>query len=954
MKVSSKIMLTIVLAVIMPLIILCILINIGFSSYTKSHNLAALSDLANSINNQTEEYFSYKKEAAQSAALNPVYEQVLAGPAAVTEAGGSQQSDPQAAVLSSLSIQLKALNDARDILLLSASGKVLSATRKELIGTDYAAKEVIDTVRRNGTYSSPILFDGAEKSYFFTCAPIIERDKVIGIIAIEFDTSFFSGLAKKLIIGTSGYLYFIDSNDRVFAHKYQERQTTAASFENRNGFYDNYLELKRLNPLGQKELKAGEFSYNYNDHVMMQGVYYPLKVIQGYLFVMRPADEIYQSEKKVALTVNLMLPLLALIAFLAAVFLMITIQRPLKKILASAGSVLKEDGYIRCNYRANNELGFIAESLNSVNTEIINTVNELRDGEKRYRLALEAVSDIVWEYDVETQKYIFMAKDKAMLGSRRVENADITGCSWAYATDPEAEEQRSKDFGRFLSGMARGYHAEYEARDIRGNAVWAESIANAIRNKEDKIVKVIGSITDITQKKLYDIKVLHSAEYDKLTGIYNRATIERHVKDELKTGGSSALMMIDLDNFKIINDTFGHQFGDQILQFVSSSICKVISSKDMVGRIGGDEFIVFIKEVASEKALEEVAGKIVSTLQGGYEKEGILHKLSGSVGVAQAGAFGANTYKELLACADFAMYNAKRRGKNKFCLFSEALYKEKVKNDVVAEHLKNLEDSDIIRLSLIPVWCNNNGQIVRFYADINLLIPEYPELRREDIYKIAVESNRQTILLEHTFRAVCRAIKAVEPYNTYNTAITYCIPVLMLQNESVLAVLTRVAEEEQVDPKNLELAVDPKMLGTFDRAAYNFVAGLRHLSSEIELMSFGGMYTSYNVISDFHFDVVHFADDMVGKAVHSRKHLSILKSMMDIARQTATACTLTLTAQQFDVLKDKLDVCFTYSGGETISLEAASEIILQKQQLTNKYECSFYKSRLLENTIMGL
>lgn len=954
MKISSKILLTIVLAVIVPSIVLCILINLGFSSFTNNHNLAALSDLIYSINNQTEEYFSYNKKVTLSAGLNPAYEQALTNPSSITKTDDNKQTDALSAVSGSLSMQLKALNDARDILLLNASGKVLSATRKELIGTDYASKEVIDTVRKNGVYCSPILVDGAEKSYFFTCAPIIASNQVIGFITIEFDTSFFSSLAKKTTIGIGGYLFFTDSSDRIFAHKYQERQISAANFENKNGFYDNYLNLKKLDPLGQKDPKAGEFNYYYNDHVMMKGVYYPLKTIQGYLFVMRPADEIFVAERKVALTVNLLMPLLVLVSLLAAIFLMLTINRPLKKIMASMGSVLKEDGYIRCNYKADNEFGIIAESLNSVNAEIINTVNELRDGEKRYRVALEAVSDIVWEYDVETQKYIFMAKDKAMLGSRRVENADITGCSWAYATDPEAEEQRSKDFSRFLSGMLRVYHAEYEARDIRGNAVWAESIATAIKNKEDKVVKVIGSITDITQKKLYDIKVLHSAEYDKLTSIYNRATIERKVKDEMKAGGSSALMMIDLDNFKIINDTFGHQFGDQILQFVSSSICKVISSKDMVGRIGGDEFIIFIKEVSSEKALEEIAGKIVATLQGGYEKEGIVHKLSGSVGVAHAGAFGASTYKELLACADFAMYNAKRRGKNKFCLFSEALYKEKVKNDVVAEHLKNLEDNDIIRLSLIPVWCNSNGKIVRFYADINLVIPEYPELRREDIYKIAVESNRQTILLEHTFRAVCRAIKTIEPYNPYNIAITYCIPVLTLQNESLLAVLTRVADEEQIDPKNLELAVDPKILGMFDRAAYNFVSGLRHLSSEIELIGFGGIYTSYNVISDFHFDVVHFADEMISKAVHSRKHLSILKSMMDIARQTATACTLTLSPQQFELLKDKLDVCFTYSSGEAISFEEAFKIIKQKQQLTNKYECPFYKSRLLENTIMGL
>ncbi len=943
MKISFRIFITIATTVLVPLIVLAILFNIGFEQFSASQNYAALSDLALTVGRQTEDYFKLKREAVLSASFNPVYAQSLASPGQATQAASED-----------LKLQLKALADGKDAFLLDAMGRVTASTRPERAGEAYVNAAVLEEIRKVGAYSSAILSGTDDKSYFFAAAPVALRGGNGGYLAVEFYTTFFSDLAKNSAVGASGYLFFVDASDRVFAHKYQERQTTAASFDRVNGFYQNFLTIKNSNPFAVGSMKTGRIDYAYNNDVNLRGAYYPLKDISGYLFVVRSLEELSGTQKSLSLTVNLLLLGLGLIAVLAAVFLTVSFKRPVFKILRSIDSLMKENGYIQCDYYANNELGVVAHELNRVNGEFSNAINDLREGEKRYRIALEAVSDIVWEYDVETQKYIFMAKDKGMLGSRRVENAEITACSWAYATDPEVEEQRDHDFNRFISGALRNYRAEYETLDIRGNPAWAESIATAIRNKDDKIVKVIGSITDITQKKLYDLKMLHSAEYDKLTSIYNRATIERRVKEELKLGGSSALMMIDLDNFKIINDTFGHQFGDQILQFVSSSICKVVTSKDLVGRIGGDEFIVFIKEVASEEALEEIAGKIVAALQSGYEKEGVTHRLSGSVGVAQAGAFGAVTYKELLACADFAMYSAKRRGKNKFCVFSEALHKEKVKNDAVAEHLKGLENSDILSLTLIPVFCNNNEKIVRFYADIDMHIPEYPDLTRDEIYKIAAESNRQANLLELTFRKVCRAIKTVAPYNDYNTAITYCIPVFTLQNEAVLAVLTRVAEEEQVDPKGLEIAIDPKTVGGFDRTSYSFITGLKRISSEIELMGFGGTYSSYNVVSDFHFDVVHFADDMVTKAVHSRKYLSILKSMMDIARQTATACTLSLSAAQRESLKGKLDICFTYSSGEHISFKEFCDIIKEKRDLTNKYDCTSYKSRLLENTIMGL
>ncbi len=119
-------------------------------------------------------------------------------------------------------------------------------------------------------------------------------------------------------------------------------------------------------------------------------------------------------------------------------------------------------------------------------------------------------------------------------------------------------------------------------------------------------------------------------------------------------------------------------------------------------------------------------------------------------------------------------------------------------------------------------------------------------------------------------------------------------------------------------------------------------------------MGFGGMYTSYNIVSDFNLDSVRFAEEMIIKAMHSRKYLNVLSSIMDIARQSATACTLPLSIKQHEFLKTRLSGCYYYCTGDKLSAQAFYHEIQTKELVMNKYDCSDYKSRLLENTILGL
>lgn len=939
MRLSTKFTAVIMLMILLPVLVLGILLNVNMTQYALSENNAVLESYVVRVVNNVEDHLTQIARTTRLISQDDTYQQAL-----VTPSGVEQEQISQL-----LEAQTTALVQCRSAFLLDKNGTVVASMSGTRVGEAYAQGEELNKLMRSDSHFSGILYSQQDKTYFFQSQALYQNDSAVGYLVFEFDTSYFTLLARDGVVGGQGYLFFIDAKDNIFAHRYPERQLNASAYDMEDGFYRQLVKMR-----ADKTRENGSLTYEYSNQLELHGVYHFIPQIDGYLVAVRSMDEIREIHLRPLALLNSLLLVAGLMCIAATAIIVVSVRYPASRILRSLGSMLKDSGYVYCTYEADNELGWIAESVNLLNTKITNTLDDLKESEKRYRTALEAVSDIVWEYDVATQKYTFMAKDKGLLGARRVENIGSVNCPWAYAADPEAEDRRDAEFKRFVTGMSRTYRAEYETRDIRGNTAWAESIATALKNKDDKIVKVIGSISDITQKKLYDIRVLHSAEYDKLTSVYNRATIEKRIKELLPEYRQSALMMIDLDNFKIINDTFGHQFGDQILKFVSSSICKMVSGDDLVGRIGGDEFIVFIKEFSSEDELEQTANKIVSALQSGYEKEGTSYRLSGSVGVAKAYEFGAINYKELLANADFAMYSAKRKGKNKYTLFTESLNHEKVKTDVVAEHLRNIAQNDILTVSFEPVFCSRTNLAVRFISDIDILIPEYADISRDEIYKIAAESNQQSLLLETTFRRVCQAVTSVEKFNTHQTIVTYPIPIVSLSNEAVLSILTRVSQEEGVNPKTLGFALEPRTISMFDHSVYTFVSGLRRISSDIELMGFGGMYTSYNIVSDFNLDSVRFADEMIVKATHSRKYLSVLSSIMDIARQSATACTLPLTLKQHEFLKPRLSRCYYYCTGDKLSAQAFYREIQTKEIVMNKYDCPDYKSRLLENTILGL
>ncbi|GEM_PF-3914899 len=215
---------------------------------------------------------------------------------------------------------------------------------------------------------------------------------------------------------------------------------------------------------------------------------------------------------------------------------------------------------------------------------------------------------------------------------------------------------------------------EYRCPDGRGNFIWVSCTVHLIEDKYADCIKCFGYIKDINNKKLKEISLEYKAQRDDLSGMYNKSATETLITEYLESpesmGKTHALLMIDLDNFKLINDSQGHSFGDWVLSNISMQIKGLFRGTDIVGRVGGDEFVAFIKNIGDGDVVALKCAQLSKAINSTYHSESGECSVTGSIGVALYPYHG-TSFKELYRKADSALYESKGGGKNMYTLYEE-------------------------------------------------------------------------------------------------------------------------------------------------------------------------------------------------------------------------------------------------------------------------------------------
>ncbi len=327
------------------------------------------------------------------------------------------------------------------------------------------------------------------------------------------------------------------------------------------------------------------------------------------------------------------------------------------------------------------EIGELIHAFNNLLQKLKQREIALEESEFRWKFAIEGAGDGLWDWDIQSNRVFYSKKWKAQLGYTDDEISDSLD-EWESRIHPDDKAATFAAVESHFSGRTSSYQVEHRLRCKDGSYKWILTRGLVVSVDDNKKpLRVIGTHTDITERRHMTEQIRHQAMFDNLTQLPNRRLFEDHLTQAMaaskRYNNYGALMFIDLDNFKPLNDTHGHEMGDLLLQEVASRLKKCVRETDTVARMGGDEFVVALTQLYVDKdTSKQQALLLAEKIRHALEKPYIMDKTNASGAIIKikhhcTASIGLTLFKgetstmsDILRHADTAMYQAKSQGRN--------------------------------------------------------------------------------------------------------------------------------------------------------------------------------------------------------------------------------------------------------------------------------------------------
>jgi diguanylate cyclase (GGDEF)-like protein/PAS domain S-box-containing protein len=301
----------------------------------------------------------------------------------------------------------------------------------------------------------------------------------------------------------------------------------------------------------------------------------------------------------------------------------------------------------------------------------------LRKSEERYALAAKAANNGLWDWDLKTNEVYYSPIWKSLVGLEEGEVGNSPQ-EWLSRTHPDDLDRLKFEISAHLEGMTSLIEHRHRMLHKDGSYRWMLSRGLAVRDGNGKANRLAGSQTDITDQKHSEEQLLRDALYDPLTSVPNRALLVDRLSHGLKRmrragGYVFAVLFMDLDHFKAVNDSLGHFTGDQLLVQIARRLVSCLRQNDTVARLGCDEFVVLLDDIREASNAKIVAERILKELTTPFSIDGKEVSTTASIGIALS-SDGYERPEDILRDADIAMYRAKSLGRARFEVFNHSMY----------------------------------------------------------------------------------------------------------------------------------------------------------------------------------------------------------------------------------------------------------------------------------------
>ncbi len=512
----------------------------------------------------------------------------------------------------------------------------------------------------------------------------------------------------------------------------------------------------------------------------------------------------------------------------------------------------------------------------------------LRESEERYALAARGANDGLWDWDLRTDEVYFSARWKSMLGYREDEIGSRVR-EWLDRVHPDDKEALKAEIQSHIEGTSAHFEIEHRMLHKDGSFRWMLSRGMVVRNSEGRAYRMAGSQTDITERKRAEERLLHDAFHDALTGLPNRAlfmdrlghAVERARRHEEY---SFAVIFLDLDRFKVVNDSLGHSIGDQLLMEVGRRLEECVRAGDTVARLGGDEFTILLEDVNDTDVAVRMAERIQQRLTMAANLSGQEVFTTASLGIALSST-GYQRPEDILRDANIAMHRAKLSGKARHQVFDTTMHSHAVALLKLETDLRRTVTEREYKVCYQPIVSLKTDEVVGFEALVRWQHPERGLVFPDEFIPVAEETGLIIRLDRLVLREAARQLRSLNEQLQGRAPLTVSVNLSAKQfsHADLVKQVERILSETGLEAARLKLEITENVLLINTDAVNRMLTELKALGVELYLDDFGTGYSSLSYLHRFPIDALKIDRSFINRIGAGGDNSEIARAIVMLA-----------------------------------------------------------------------
>ena len=546
----------------------------------------------------------------------------------------------------------------KDLIIMDGNGYSVAAAAASSLGQTYKDFDKLASVPDNSCYISDISFDNSRyegtSNFIYIIRAITTATGSKGYLGAAVDvTPLNVSLASTSFFSNKGVIIFMDSSGNAL-------NVNGAAVRNTDWSAPVQITADALASLGENNRYA---AFNQNGYY---GAYGRIND-SGWIWVGSYPASAASFDAMIVLIIGLVV--FAVFIVIDSIIAFNIYRRaitPIGMVTSAMEEINAGDRQKRLPHFKTFEFEVIAEAFNAL-------LDEFYVSEDVHKTIASLSESMLYEWDINTKK-LYVSQNFKDTFDINYETAYIFDESFlaSLMTDVDARHY-IKDMNALNEGLREYVENEFQVRTRNNTEIWVNIKTSSFTNRSGVVTKIMGVVTDINNRKKSSLQLSQKASYDFLSQLYNRSTFLKELQkllDMKRINEKYAVLFIDVDDFKFINDRYGHNVGDEVIKYVSDTVKECVGKGGIAGRFGGDEFVLCITDKDKVENVEDFSMSIIDALYSGYncEAAGVVLNVNASIGIALVPEHG-TAAEELVGAADEAMYFVKKNGKANYHIY---------------------------------------------------------------------------------------------------------------------------------------------------------------------------------------------------------------------------------------------------------------------------------------------